>query len=174
MIFQLLILSMAAVAAFAAPSPNAPTNQLCFFTAQIKEICRYNDKFINKLTIHTEARIPSILSPNLVEVKQYSEDLNIDRDPLIVYVSRPEELIAGQLEVARPNNTGDVQFQWTYALKYDTPITEKWTESNNGKDDDYACFPEKFDKEELYCDAANPGDERTKYLNCLFKCNNGR
>ena len=144
-------------------TPNSNDHPLvnCTFTVQIKEVCRFNDKFVEKMDLNTEARINSISSPKGNPVANYNEGLHINKESLSIHANVPQEIIVGDLDIARPDNAGDVNFQWTYNPSGGRPLTEEWTESKNGTDDRYGCFGQDWNEGKTpVCSYDHPVTER--------------
>ena len=133
----------------------------CTFIAQIKEVCHYNSKFINLQYLNTEAHIDAILSPQGKTVANHTEGLDINIEPLTIFPAGSQEDISGQLDIQRPNNTGDVSFSWAWPQSGGHPIITNWTESTNSTDDLHGCTRRGWNrKEPPVCSQAYPKVER--------------
>ncbi|KAJ4299691.1 hypothetical protein N0V90_004937 [Kalmusia sp. IMI 367209] len=130
MLFKFISLFLFVVTASAAPSVLiSDSNVNCNFTVHINEVCTFS----NKVYLTTEARLDNITSPWGNAVVSYQQGLHVEREPLEIYASLPQELIAGTLSIERPNNE-KVEFAWEYGLSGGRPVTEKWTEDDDGTD----------------------------------------
>ncbi|KAK3215650.1 hypothetical protein GRF29_8g666571 [Pseudopithomyces chartarum] len=170
MLVQLLIFVLSALA-LSVPDPQIPNGEHlnCTFIVQIKEVCRFNDKFVEKMDLNTEARINSISSPKGNPVANYNEGLHINKESLSIHTNVPQEIVVGELDIARPDNAGDVNFQWTYNPSGGRPLTEEWTESKNGTDDRYGCFGQDWNEGKTpVCSYDHPVTERPPHKCDLY------